>query len=428
MWLAPAANAAPATGRYIVILKPGSNPSGVARSHARLGVRATLIYRSALRGYAGTIPTSKLAILRRDPRVASIRPDRRFHIAAQTIPTGVKRIGGLKIGTGSGVNVAVIDTGIDTSHPDLAANIAGGYNCTTPDTTQYIDANGHGSHVAGIIAGINNTIGTRGVAPSAKLWAIRVLDFQGFGLESWIVCGLDFVDTKSPANGGPIKIANLSIEADGADDGNCGFSNADAIHQSVCRLVNHGVTVIAAAGNGDPDTLVAKDVKFVVPAAYDEVLTVSALADSDGAPCGLGAATFWAPDDTFASFANYATLASDKAHMIGAPGVDIYSTYKNGGYAIMDGTSMAAPHVSGAAARYLASHPNATPSDVRAAMRSGGEPVNLATGCTAGHVLHSDPSGKHGEPVVLAPSVLSTWSRFPSGLVAAGGNPYTHGR
>jgi subtilisin family serine protease len=408
-------------GRYIVILKAGSDSASVARSHTRFGVHASLIYRSALRGYAGTIPSNKLAALRRDPRVASIRRDRVVRIAAQTTPTGVKRMGATKPGSGAGINVAVVDTGIDTSHPELAANIASGKNCTTRPNFQ--DENGHGTHVAGIIAAVNNSSGVRGVAPNAKLWPVRVLDQSGNGNESWVVCGLDFVDQNSPAKGGTIKIANLSLVADGGDDGNCGFTDGDAIHQAVCRLVADGVTVIAAAGNE------GRDVKHVSPASFDEVITVSALADSDGVACGIGGGTWAGADDTFASFSNYASLASDKARMIGAPGVDIVSTVINNGYALMSGTSMAAPHVTGAAARYIASHPGASPAAVRTALRSGGEPVNVGGGCVGGlNVLHADPSGKHAEPVVLAPSLLSTWSRFPSGQDAAGGSPYTHGR
>ena len=423
--LAPVAQARPEPhGRYIVVLKPWFDARSVARSHERLGVHPSLLFRTAIHGYAATIATSTLALLRRDPRVASIRRDRRVRLAAQTTPTGVSRIGAIKVGTGNGINVAVIDTGIDTTHPDLAANIAGGYNCTSQNHANYQDGYGHGTHVAGIIAAVNDSNGVRGVAPGAKLWSVRVLDNTGNGYESWITCGIDWVTAHSPAYGGTIKIANMSLEADGSDDGNCGFSNADAMHQSVCALNDAGVTVIVAAGNG------GADVKLVAPASYDEVLTVSALADSDGAPCGLGPPTSFPlnyNDDTFAAFSNFATLVTDKAHMIAAPGVDIWSTVP-GGYDYNSGTSMAAPHVSGAAARFLASHPGATTSDVKAALRSGGELVNVVGSCTGGKKMHTDPSGKHPEPVVLTPSILTNWSRFPSTLEAATGNPYTHGR
>ena len=418
--LAPVAQARPETkGRYIVVLKPWSDARSVAREHQRLGVQPSKYFRHALRGYSATIPTSKLAVLRRDPRVASITRDRLVRIAAQSTPTGVRRIGGVKVGTGNGINVAVIDTGIDLTHPDLQGNIVGGATCVGANAD---DQNGHGSHVAGIIAAINNSIGVRGVAPGVKLWAVRVLGASGTGSLSDIICGIDFVDSKAPANGGPIKIANLSIEADGFDDGQCGFGDGDPMHQAICRLNDDGVTVIVAAGNG------AQDMKAIVPAAYDEVLTVSALSDSDGLPCGLGGPTTWTNDDVFAPFSNYATLTKDKAHLIGAPGVDILSADNAGGYFTMSGTSMAAPHVSGAAARFLASHPGATPDDVKAALLAGGEPKNVVGSCTPGHFLHTDPSNKHAERVVQVPSIVTDWSRFPSSLDAATGSPYTHGR
>src|SRR5206468_8612115 len=132
-----------------------------------------------------------------------------------------------------------------------------------------------------------------------------------------------------------------------------------------------GVTFVVAAGNS------TTDVSQLRPAAYDEVITVSALGDSDGQPCGSGSALTWAADDTFASFSNFASSSSDLNHLIAAPGVNIYSTYKGGMYASLSGTSMAAPHVAGAAALYIATHPGASPASVAAALRSMGEPRDL---------------------------------------------------
>jgi subtilisin family serine protease len=142
------------------------------------------------------------------------------------------------------------------------------------------------------------------------------------------------------------------------------------------------------------------------------VITVSALADSNGAPCGGGTATTYGPDDTFASFSNYATSAADLNHLIGAPGVNIYSTYKGEGYATLSGTSMASPHVAGSAALYIAAHPGASPAAVRDALKAMGEPVNVSFNGECGTTTttvkkpggqkgsHSDPSGKHPEVVL----------------------------
>jgi subtilisin family serine protease len=198
--------------------------------------------------------------------------------------------------------------------------------------------------VAGIVGAVDNSIGVRGVAPGAKLWSVRVLDNRGWGTESSVVCGLDFVDARSPAKGGSIRVANLSLAAGGSDDRNCGYSNGDPIHRAVCRLVADGVTVVAAAGNE------GGDVKNTVPAAYDEVITVSALADSDGKGCGLGSSTWAGSDDTFASFSNFAVSTIARSHTIAAPGVCIRSTWLSGSYNTISGTSMATPHASGTVA------------------------------------------------------------------------------
>jgi subtilisin len=390
--------------RYIVVLRDGPrSPRTVAAEHGRdYGAQVHMVYGSALRGYAAAVPSNRLAALRSDPRVAFISPDRRVTALAQTLPTGVNRINAEdKANNGSGVDVAVLDTGIDLDHPDLAANIVGGRNCSTGKT--FDDGNGHGTHVAGTIAAVDDAAGVVGVAPEADLWAVRVLNKNGSGTWSSVICGVDFVDSKSPAKvpvgAEPIAVANMSLGGGGSDDGNCGNTNNDALHKAICQAVADGVTFVVAAGNS------SANVKDASPAAYNEVITVSALADSNGAPCGAGPATGYGADDTFASFSNFGTLASDLAHMVAAPGVSINSTYRGGGYRNLSGTSMASPHAAGWAALYVAANPGATPGGVLAAMQATGEPAgtNFGGECATG-VSHTDPSGKHPESVVRADS------------------------
>lgn len=369
-----AAKAAPASGaipgQYIVVFKdtvsnPGDAASDMARKH---GLGLLYIYSYAIKGYAATIPAARLDAVKADPRVLFVSEDREVSIGAQTLPTGIDRIDAEQTAThtnkGTGVNVAVIDTGIDLKHPDLKANIVGGKNCSTGKS--YADLNGHGSHVAGTIAAVNNTEGVVGVAPEAKLWAVRVLNAAGSGTWSSVICGIDFVTSKAPANGGPITVANMSLGGTGSDDGNCGLTNNDALHQAICRSVAAGVTYVVAAGNATDDAA------NHVPAAYDEVITVSALSDSDGKPGGTGGAPSCRTsekDDYFATFSNFGVDVD-----IAAPGVCILSTWKGGGYNTISGTSMASPHVAGAAALYIATHPSATPAEVRDALIAAQEP------------------------------------------------------
>jgi subtilisin len=250
----------------------------------------------------------------------------------------------------------VIDTGIDTTHPDL--NVVDGKNCSTGKS--YDDGNGHGSHVAGTIAAKDDSSGVVGVAPGARLYAVRVLDNRGSGTWSSVICGIDWVT----GNAATIEVANMSLGGGGSepDDAIGDCNTGDALHDSVCNSVGAGVTYAVAAGNSNADAAT------FVPAAYGEVITVSALADFDGQPGGLADATCRSDvDDTFADFSNYGTDVD-----LIAPGVCITSTWKDGGYNTISGTSMASPHVAGAAALYEASNPDATPAHVQTALQNAG--------------------------------------------------------
>ncbi len=359
--VAPSTAASPAMGKYIVVLKDsvGSPAAVAARQTRSLGGQVGLVYSSALKGYSATLPVASLQALRSDPQVAYVNEDRPVSVDAQTLPTGINRIDGelssTVSGDGSGsvnVDVAVIDTGISTSHPDL--NVVGGKVC---NGTTFNDKNGHGSHVAGIIAARDDAQGVVGVAPGARLWAVRVLGPNGSGSFSQVICGVDFVT----ANAGTIEVANMSLGGSGFDPGT-GCSTGDALHDSICRSVQAGVTYVVAAGNSHADA------STQVPAAYDEVITVSALADFNGLPGGGAPATCRSDvDDTFADFSNFGSDID-----LIAPGVCILSDYKGTGFATLSGTSMASPHVAGAAALYKSTHPGDTPAQVKSALIGAG--------------------------------------------------------
>jgi len=339
---------------------------GLAAQHGHAyGAEISARYHSALKGYAAKIPHARIDDVRRDPRVAFVSEDRPVEAVAQTLPTGVNRIDGessshYASNGWSNIAVAVIDTG-SGPHSDL--NIAGGTNCSTGRS--YSDGNGHGTHVAGTIGARNNGSGVVGVAPGIPIYSVRVLNNQGSGSWSSVICGIDWVTANAASL--HIKVANMSLGGAGTDDGDCGNSNNDAMHKAVCASVAAGVTYAVAAGND------GADLSGFVPAAYDEVLAVTAVADYNGQPGGGAAATCRAgSDDTAADFSNFAGNGSpDASHTIAAPGVCIYSTWKGGGYATISGTSMASPHAAGTAALCIQKGLcGSTPSDVITTLRS----------------------------------------------------------
>ena len=360
---APSADSEVIAGAWIVTLNDAAAPGRVAADHARqFGANVGYVYRYALKGYAAHMSAQAAARVAQDPRVRSVEPDRVVTAFAQSTPTGIDRIDGelssAASGDGSGaavnVDVAVIDTGIDTDHQDL--NVVGGKNCSTGRS--YDDGNGHGTHVAGTIGAKDDANGVVGVAPGARLWAVRVLNNKGSGSWSSIICGVDWVTQNSST----IEVANMSLGGGGSDPSGAGCSTGDSLHDAICRSVASGVTYAVAAGNSSADA------SGFVPAAYDEVITVSALADFNGLPGGGAAATCRADvDDTLADFSNYGADVD-----LIAPGVCINSTWKGGGYNTISGTSMASPHVAGAAALYKANNSAASPTDVKTALQSAG--------------------------------------------------------
>jgi subtilisin len=392
---APSDVALSAADRYIVVIGESADARAASQAVGRAhGLSISHVYENVFHGFSAVVPPARLAMLEADPRVVSVQPDavvsidhcipgNRKHDAhcdsptpttpastttvppsGQVIPTGIARIGGP--GSVPGVPVAVIDTGIDLDHPDL--NVVGGYNCSKGRTSKFDDGNGHGTHVAGTIGALDNGSGVVGVAPGTPLYAVRVLNNAGSGFRSDVICGIDWV----AGHADTIGVANMSLGGSGSDDGKSCAQTTDAYKKAICKAVDVGVTFVVAAGNESDDSA------NHVPAAYDDVvITVSALADFDGNPGGEAPATCRSDvDDTFANFSNYGQEVD-----IIAPGVCIRSTWAGGGYKTVSGTSMAAPHVTGAAALYLASlsDSTATPMDVEAALETNGNSLWDAT-------------------------------------------------
>ena len=387
---APLLPGTPPNGRHIVVLVAGADPVRAAHS---AGAAPVHVYRHALRGFSAPLPAPALAHLRSNPNVLFIQPDTTVEAVAQILPEGVDRIDTDLNPTANidgnhaeiPVDVAVIDTGVDLDHPDL--NVAGGVAYAGNSRKGGDDDEGHGSHVAGTIAAMDNNIGVVGVAPGARIWAVKVLDRDGSGYLSDVIAGVDWVT----ANSDIIEVANMSLSGAGSDDtdgGNC-LDSQDAYHLAICNSVHAGVVYVVAAGNASSDAATRQ------PAAYDEVITVSALADFDGQPGGAGSGNYAFSsctenvDDSFACFSNYGHDVD-----IMAPGVGIYSTYYRGGYADSSGTSMASPHVAGAVALYIAEHGRAYDYNgvmaIRQALIDAGDPAPCDT---PNGVCTDDPDG-----------------------------------
>src|SRR5436190_6155628 len=326
----------PGADRYIVVLKHAVDAWAVANLHAaRYGAGVENVWSSALHGYSAVIPNDRVADLRADENVAYVELDGIATATAQTLPWGIDKIdadaSSTLAGNGSGaitnVDAYVIDTGIDTSHPDL--NVVEFRSFTGGPKT---DCNGHGSHVAGTIGAKDDANGVVGVAPGIRLHAIKVLGCSGSGSWSSVINGINYVasTTARPA------VANMSL----------GGSQNSAVDDAVKGAVARGVFFAVAAGNSGANACTQS------PAAAGTAAGVATVAATDSS-------------DQEASWSNYGSCVD-----LWAPGVSIYSTYKSGGYATLSGTSMASPHVAGGAALYLSTHTSATPGSVETALKN----------------------------------------------------------
>ncbi len=316
------AAAAASPPRYIVVFQDDVRDiRGVAQEIARgNGFGLQRVREHAARGFTAVIPEARLDAVRSDPRVKFIEKDGPVSLirpivearpgggggAAEVTPWGITRVGGGS-GTPSG-RAYIIDTGVDLDHPDL--NVGTGSDCVAYFTGRNADdGNGHGTHVAGTIGAIDNSIGVVGVAPGATICPVRVLGNSGSGSWSDVIAGIDFV----AANGKAGDVANMSL----------GGSTNTAVDQAVVDAAAGGVKFSLAAGNDGDDANNHSPARVNGPNIY----TISAIDSTD----------------FFASWSNWGNPPVDYA----APGVSILSTWKGGGTKTISGTSMAAPHVAG---------------------------------------------------------------------------------
>lgn len=423
-------------GRFLDVIvrlddafSPGSGASAqaAARAIARsLGVEPRHAYGTVTFGFAGRVPEGRLTALSNDPRVRHVRLTRTVTTAervtakpdcavdpshkscgsdegaGQSTSWGYDRIGaGLLGSSGQGIHVFVLDTGIDSDHPDLQAHLAPPHlavqTCKTvqfPFVTEcdaskeaWDDDHSHGTHVSGIIGALDNDSGIVGVAPNARLHAVKVLDWSGSGTDAGVIDGINWVADQIKADNGinaPVVI-NMSLGASGVSkQGACdasGYSpddgevddTYDMFHEAICNAARAGVVFVVAAGNDDIDAANA------VPAAYDDaVITVSATMVNQ-----IGRGRNKTQVDDWPSWSNWgdgdvrSTLSSGPV-ALAAPGADILSLLNDGGTGSKSGTSMAAPFVAGAVAAYLES-PFGSPSGygwfeaVRDALLNGAE-------------------------------------------------------
>ncbi|MGW5094977.1 S8 family serine peptidase [Streptomyces nodosus] len=382
-------------GSYIVVLRARSPQSDSARGRALAAKYHAAVgrtYVKALNGYAIRATPADAQRFAADPAVASVVQNRVLHVeATQTAPPswGLDRIDqkSRKLdgrytypdSAGRGVTAYIIDTGVRVSHRDFGGRAVNGYDAVDNDSVAQ-DGNGHGTHVAGTVAGAGY-----GVAKKARIVAVRVLDNSGSGTTDKVIAGIDWV---ARHHSGP-SVANLSL----------GGLADSALDTAVRNTIASGVTFAVAAGN------YGAQASGYSPARVSQALTVGATTSADAR----------------ASYSNYGSALD-----LFAPGSLIRSTWSTGdtATATLSGTSMATPHVTGAAALYLADHPKATPTQVSAALKSAAAPgvvsgagagspnrllqvVRSVTALARPHVMSSAGGPDHGLSAVAFPPTVT---------------------
>ncbi len=396
----------PIPGQFIVKFKDqkGNASDKANKLESKHGAMIDNVFENSFKGATVHVPPGKEKDLANDPDVEQVVQDFTVYAVdrdnhgspeteangmssgsmggapAQVIPTGINWIDAELNTTneGSGVTVAVLDTGIDFKHPDLMVNILlsrdfSGDNTGGNDNNKSIG--GHGTHVAGVIAALDNSIGVLGTGSKIDLVSVKVLRSSGSGSFSGIIAGLDYVT----ANANTIAVTNSSFGANGGTNPSQSYLDAvNLLRQAYQRTANAGIVNVVAAGNESVNVTTNN----CAPAMYPEVITVSAVSDSNGIQDSA---------DTWAYFSNFGSEVD-----IIAPGVNILSTALGGGYSSLSGTSFSSPHVAGTVALYISK--NGRPSNGNAQLLSS----LISTISKTRSPLSGEPADGYTEPSCYA--------------------------